>query len=1107
MIITVLIASLLLMHGSVSADLSSGLILHYSFDSDNGGTVVDQSSGSYNGTVYGPVYVSHGGLSGGAYCFDGVDDRIIVGNMGYHASGTISFWMNADAVENWRNPFSTEYASWDDCIRFEESSNGDFHIGALGMGAGLLTSELEAGKWYHVVYAWDAANGYGYLNGKPVFTAPHPDPNSSVHPNIPNTAGYWKERCIDFRNVAIGNGYSASADRYWKGLVDEVRMYNRALTHKEVIALYSMSAPATSSFDIAVEEAADLCYNEFILPEYPDGLRASWGGVYSSYQPTHPDDEWYNPHYVISESTTLLAQVAVARDDEQTLAEMIDLLIDPSFHWSERFQLFQWILAPDGSKLVLDGGYANASGEEMRMLEVLGSAIDRYSPVGLHNYADITSWITGGLKGSGGGIGNMEAPPYNVLFENENGRAGYVDFKLPGQDIEDIIFILNDRTTSYGYSIYETAVFDVTGTNISSSCTADASSIENTGMEPDKCIDGDSWTRWSSSFFDPQWLHIGFPAPQDLSLMSIDWETAAARDVDIIALKSVSFSGASGGPLQTDIALSSAQETRFIRILLGAALPGNVHEVAEVRVFGPSDPTLNLASGKNGRVSLRNITDPFNHFIHVTDGLPETSVVLSGGGSQWLLVDLAQTYMVNMVEVVWKQNVSDIGSVQLQPVYESLPEDEYLIRPQYVWSNDGVQDQPVTASAQVTDITLGNFNFVGLYNAASITLDSVFTNALQSALDIVSGAMNDDPCSAGYGLFHNKYNIRTHLYKSEYGDNISTTLSNCDIATRTKAYADLAGDSLAAAIGVPYAQFLAEKYRTDGAIWAGYDYETGIPQWYWDSLDVYAFAAKLFIVHREFDLAEKIIREKILPKQRKTPCDVYYGAIMEAEDNTQAQQSRYKDAAAFPMLECMMALQTWLAADKGSWESSYPGEWTTVAAVTGGDGGEDILEFPSTQARYVRILCNQKINPDWGYSLFSVNVYGWTYNFLRNITKSAAVFSRKTLSRVPAGTQVKAMYPFRLYSRLLKYEKDYAYNKTGSVSSVQLNEGEYYPMHHAFDADSSTRWASRGGTDAADSQWIYVDLGSTRSIHKVKLLWENAYATDYEVQVAVPETE
>ena len=214
-------------------------------------------------------------------------------------------------------------------------------------------------------------------------------------------------------------------------------------------------------------------------------------------------------------------------------------------------------------------------------------------------------------------------------------------------------------------------------------------------------------------------------------------------------------------------------------------------------------------------------------FLELTDETIDSGVELSGSEKQWILVDLGEAYTINQMEIIWIDNPSEIDSVQIQPVYEQQTEDGYLIRPQYAWRNDGAQDIPVTPSSQITDITLGNYNFMGLYYAATWLNDPFYNEALQHALNIVSGAMNNDETSNGYGLFHNIYNIRMHEYTSEYGDNISTTLSNCDIATRTKAYADWAGDPAAANIGIAYKNFLADKYKQDGIICAGYHYETG----------------------------------------------------------------------------------------------------------------------------------------------------------------------------------------------------------------------------------------------------------------------------------------
>ncbi|OGW98917.1 MAG: hypothetical protein A2062_05030 [Omnitrophica WOR_2 bacterium GWA2_44_7] len=220
------------------AEITDGLILYYSFDTNEGGHVTDESGGGHSGTIYGAAYTSAGRFSG-AYRFDGQDDYILAGDLGYHETGAISFWIYADAVENWRNPFSTDYASWDDNIRFEISSAGYLSGGGHGLGRGdLFTATLQPKRWYHVAYVWDKNNVYGYLDGELKFKNPHPDPNSLVHPDLPLTAGEYKQTTLTFANVAIGNGYSLESQRYWKGMVDEARIYERPLNAAEVLTLY-----------------------------------------------------------------------------------------------------------------------------------------------------------------------------------------------------------------------------------------------------------------------------------------------------------------------------------------------------------------------------------------------------------------------------------------------------------------------------------------------------------------------------------------------------------------------------------------------------------------------------------------------------------------------------------------------------------------------------------------------------------------------------------------------------------------------------------------------------------------------------------------------------
>jgi chitosanase len=51
----------------------------------------------------------------------------------------------------------------------------------------------------------------------------------------------------------------------------------------------------------------------------------------------------------------------------------------------------------------------------------------------------------------------------------------------------------------------------------------------------------------------------------------------------------------------------------------------------------------------------------------------------------------------------------------------------------------------------------------------------------------------------------------------------------------------------------------------------------------------------------------------------------------------------------------------------------------------------------------------------------------------------------------------------------------------------------------AFDGRTDTRWASAEG---AGTQWLRIDLGATRRLSRVRLVWERAYAKAYRIQTS-----
>jgi hypothetical protein len=89
------------------------------------------------------------------------------------------------------------------------------------------------------------------------------------------------------------------------------------------------------------------------------------------------------------------------------------------------------------------------------------------------------------------------------------------------------------RGTQYGYSLYE---FSVNGTPggggtcnlLSQNKPVTASSNENATLGPANAVDGNTGTRWSSGFSDPQWIQVDLGATHSICRVVLNWEAAYA---------------------------------------------------------------------------------------------------------------------------------------------------------------------------------------------------------------------------------------------------------------------------------------------------------------------------------------------------------------------------------------------------------------------------------------------------------------------------------------------------------------------------------------------------------------------------------------------------
>jgi hypothetical protein len=97
------------------------------------------------------------------------------------------------------------------------------------------------------------------------------------------------------------------------------------------------------------------------------------------------------------------------------------------------------------------------------------------------------------------------------------------------------------RNTSYGYSLWEFQVYGATGggstcntsANLALNKTASASSTENTGTPASAAFDGNTATRWSSAYSDPQWLQVDLGSTQTICKVTLTWETAYGKSFKI----------------------------------------------------------------------------------------------------------------------------------------------------------------------------------------------------------------------------------------------------------------------------------------------------------------------------------------------------------------------------------------------------------------------------------------------------------------------------------------------------------------------------------------------------------------------------------------------
>jgi F5/8 type C domain/Glycosyl hydrolases family 16 len=127
---------------------------------------------------------------------------------------------------------------------------------------------------------------------------------------------------------------------------------------------------------------------------------------------------------------------------------------------------------------------------------------------------------------------------WTTIYSTTTGDGGTDDLGVTGTG-RYIRMYGTQRATAYGYSLYEFAVQGTPGggsgggTLLSQGHTATASSTENATFPAGNAVDGNTGTRWSSAFSDPQWITVDLGATHSISKVVLNWEAAYATAYQI----------------------------------------------------------------------------------------------------------------------------------------------------------------------------------------------------------------------------------------------------------------------------------------------------------------------------------------------------------------------------------------------------------------------------------------------------------------------------------------------------------------------------------------------------------------------------------------------
>jgi hypothetical protein len=221
--------SVFLRTGGPAAEAADpNLLLWLKFDETSGSTAADSSNYGNDGTLTNMHATNDWveGRIGNALDFDGHNDYVDVSSLSAPTDKTFACWIY---INDLTDTYHTLMEFGDDAPWFGLAQwYGDWYLLEWDKGC-WSNASLSTGQWYHIAYTSDSATNRSriYLNG------------------VEDT--YFAPGASTETGSGMGVAYHSGDDPF-EGVIDDVRVYDYALSATEISALYYLAGPAYQEF-------------------------------------------------------------------------------------------------------------------------------------------------------------------------------------------------------------------------------------------------------------------------------------------------------------------------------------------------------------------------------------------------------------------------------------------------------------------------------------------------------------------------------------------------------------------------------------------------------------------------------------------------------------------------------------------------------------------------------------------------------------------------------------------------------------------------------------------------------------------------------------------